>query len=315
MSGLKVISGQSPAFLGLADYVWVHQNKLHAKSRVIAVTKDDRGELVPDIQRWTTSVQDPDNPRSDLLTILSPCHYLPDPLRPQPCFITLSEVRDLKDEVVSDNHRAKLRDFIEKHERGRLMAWWGFGQEFQLVSPEGDAFPTRDLKVPREAFKIVERHLGACLDAGLQIHSTRWEDGRPWSFKVGYRQMPREIENDFDNPKEHALTVADHLWIARFLLEKVARESGWDVKWEVEGFTCRLYFSTAEMRHETHSTDVFLRWYENTFPKAQVEARYGDLNRVPRKAFLIDRGFPSQSDPYLVTLNLLTAIVTGKVNP
>ena len=64
---------------------------------------------------------------------------------------------------------------------------------------------------------VVEAHTRACLEAGLMIYGINAEvlPGQ-WEFQIGYRGLPEESADP--------LTVADHLWLARWLLWRIAEE-------------------------------------------------------------------------------------------
>jgi glutamine synthetase len=223
--------------------VWVSPSgTLVSKTRVIPIGVDANKEVVPVIERWTA--QTANEP-----ILLSPCHYLPDPLRPQPSFISLCEVRDKEDECPATNYRGKLRKLIERDQT----TWWGFRQEYGLIT---DPQQPENTATFRDWFAVAERHLGACMDAGLMIHSADLEGG---NFKVGVRGMPTSIDPDAPN----ALVIADHLWIARYLLKKVAREQG--LLPSYSGKRCTTFLSTATMRQQA-STGIDL---------AEILVRFG----------------------------------------
>jgi hypothetical protein len=108
MPSLKVIDGSSLRTLGLAEYLWVENGALRSKVRAIPVGENTDGP-VPILEAWNTH-DDQGQP-----VLLSPCHYLPDPLRPQPSYLVLCEVRDLRDVSLPTNTRSALR-FLERQE-------------------------------------------------------------------------------------------------------------------------------------------------------------------------------------------------------
>ena len=73
--------------------------------------------------------------------------------------------------------------------------------------------------------KLVEKHLEACLGAGLAIYGINAEvmPGQ-WEFQIGYRGL--------DSEEVDPLTMSDHLWVARYLLARVCEESGVSVSFE-----------------------------------------------------------------------------------
>lgn len=226
---LRVIKGGEAVGIGLADYFWLNPDGLQAKRKSILIGKSDKpDEFIPILDRWSYVNEEGET------IFLAPCHYLPDPLRPQPSYLCLCEVRDAADECVADNHRKNLRDALEGRRRSELV-WWGFEQSYALTETiENRAFDQR-------RFLVAERHVGACLDAGLLFHSAFFDlSYETWEFKVGVRRFPQ----DFDPYPPSALVVCDHLLIARYLMEKSAAEHGLQVEWGPMAF----FVSTAGLR-------------------------------------------------------------------
>ena len=153
---------------------------------------------------------------------------------------------------------AKIAKIYEGHE-----CWFGLEQEYTLMKykrpmgwplddeppPQGDYYCGNGagLVAGRE---IVSEHLNACLDAGLQICGTNAEGmlGQ-WEFQVGAL-----------GPVE----VSDQLWIARFLLQRIAEDYGVGVSYDAKpiegdwnGSGCHTNFSTKKMRAEGGITECY----------------------------------------------------------
>lgn len=228
---LRVIQGgvAANAAPGLIDYIWLDQEgNLRAKKRAIPIYKGsaaDAEQSIPEVKPWKDILGTGESARH---IHLSPCHYLPDPLRPQPSFLVLCETRELKGEETSFNYRAKVRKLLEHPKIAPLESWWGFVQWYGFER-EGVAKNQPDPFFERDAFMVAERHLGACLDAGLMIQSAKFDDpgSNIWNFKVGFREFPESLDPD----QPSALVATDHLIIARYLMEKIAREFGLRVTW------------------------------------------------------------------------------------
>lgn len=297
---LRVIKGgeHAPTQLGLADYVWVDPNgKLGVKTRAIAIADSGDGVAFPLIQRCTAMFPDPDHPRSDRQLILSPCNYLPDPLRPQPSYVTLCEVRNLDDEVVHWNQRAKLRDRSDDIAQEK----WGIRQRFRLTTGSEMTDPSPD------AYLVAERHLGACLDAGLLVHSARLDHPKGvWSFNVGDRGFPTEI----DPEKATALVVADHLWIARYLLDKVARERGLLVEYGSDdggAWPMEVFFSD----HWTRTSSHEVARIATRLSSCEHALWFRPHASAVRQGYecIEGGGHQATDDPYAVVLSVLDAII------
>ena len=119
------------------------------------------------------------------------------------------------------NTRARLSPVAEQY--AVQDSWYGIEQEYTFFKdgrPLG--FPERGFPAPQgfyycgvgsdEVFgrEIVERHLDACLDAGLKISGINAEvmPGQ-WEFQIG---------------PAGPLEVGDHMWIARWLLYRIAED-------------------------------------------------------------------------------------------
>ena len=291
MSHLQVVQGGQVMGMGIADYVWLDEDgDLEWKKKTILLAKDNKGQPVPLLERWTTST-DKEH------VILVPCHYLPDPTRQQPHFLVLCEVRDLDDIPLKTERRALLRKLqASKGEWGRL-TWFGFMQDYSL--------DTDDIKVKN---LVGERHFGACYESGIYIHSmTDWPGANISDFKVGYRHFPHDIDQDPAN----ALVVADHLFIARYLMHKVAAEHGTTVDWE--GLT--VYVTTPDLREpganqQAISKDLMEKLYPFTH-KGRDEEPEDLVSKVPdpvRGQVQCIRVVSDDSHPYTLAHDILDAL-------
>jgi glutamine synthetase len=183
---------------------------------------------------------------------------VPDPIRGGRNVLVLCEVLYSDGTPHETNTRARLRDVLDA---GAAAAepYFGFEQEYALVS-EGRplGFPADGYPAPQGPYycsvgadvafgrAIVEAHTKACLDAGLMLYGINGEvmPGQ-WEFQIGYRG------------KETAdpLIVADHLWLARWLLNRIAESQGVSasfdqkpVKGDWNGSGKHTNFSTKAMR-------------------------------------------------------------------
>lgn len=202
-----------PARIGLAEYVWSPATSrdspdLRSATRVIQVGTDDEGCDLPRLEEW--SVQE---------TRLAPCHYLPDPRRPQPAWLVLCEphlgARAL-------GARADLR---------RALAAGGRAIDthlsFRLIQPG----------LPGPA--LAERWLLDCVDSGIMVSGQEHVDDN-WVLTIGWRDFGEGIDPYEPGP----LVVADHVHLARHLLERAALETGFKVPdWQLE-----LIVTTGDLR-------------------------------------------------------------------
>ena len=155
--------------------------------------------------------------------VLRPVFVVPDPLRGPDDKLVMCEVELTDFTPHPTNTRAKLRAVVEKFadqepmfgieqeytffKDGRPLGWPAVGypapQGPYYCGVGGDKMPGRE---------IVELHTAACIDAGIGIEGTNAEVMMgQWEFQVGVLSP---------------LDVSDHLWVARWLLFRIAEDFG-----------------------------------------------------------------------------------------
>jgi glutamine synthetase len=218
-----------------AEYIWLDgatpTQRLRSKTRIVAFPENEPVTLAA-FPTWSfdgSSTYQAAGHDSDL--ILKPVNVVPDPLRGAGHFLVLCEVLDPGGTPHATNTRARLRRVLAagaaEHE-----PWLGFEQEYTLLrggTPLG--FPATGFPAPQGPYycsvgadvafgrPVVEAHTRACLEAGLMIYGVNAEvlPGQ-WEFQIGYRGLPEESADP--------LNVADHLWLARWLLWRVTEDQG-----------------------------------------------------------------------------------------
>ncbi len=216
-----------------AEYIWLDgatpTQRLRSKTRIVPFPENEPVTLEA-FPTWSfdgSSTYQAAGHDSDL--ILKPATCIPDPLRGAGDFLVLCEVLDSEDTPHATNTRARLGQVLAagaaEHE-----PWLGFEQEYTLLqgsTPLG--FPSTGLPAPQGPYycgvgadvafgrPVVEAHTRACIEAGLMIYGVNAEvlPGQ-WEFQIGYRGLPQESADP--------LTVGDHLWLARWLLYRIAED-------------------------------------------------------------------------------------------
>jgi glutamine synthetase len=184
---------------------------------------------------------------------LKPGAIFPDPFRRGKNKLVLCECWTHDDKPVESNRRHTCVDAMDKAKAE--IPWFGIEQEYSLLDQDKHPFgwPKNGFPGPQGPYycgvgadkvygrAIVEAHYKACMYSGVTISGTNAEvmPGQ-WEFQVG--------------PCE-GITMGDHLWIARYLLQRVAEDFGvivtFDPKpmpgdWNGAGAHCN--YSTEKMR-------------------------------------------------------------------
>lgn len=212
------------------EYIWIDgaqpTPQLRSKTRIFQFADKKVGLL--DIPEWSfdgSSTSQASGHNSDLL--LQPVNMVNDPLRGEGNYLVMCEVLNIDGTPHASNSRALLREVLEAG-AANDEPWFGFEQEYTLFQnnrPLG--WPESGYPAPQGPFycgvgsqqvfgrELVEAHKDACLEAGIMIYGINAEvmPGQ-WEFQIGYRNVAGESAD--------ALNVADHVWLARWLLHRMS---------------------------------------------------------------------------------------------
>ncbi len=329
-----------------AEYIWMDgaepTQKLRCKTKIVA-----DGELPPTWGFDGSSTNQAAGHASDC--VLKPVYICPDPVRGGNDKLVMCEVLLTDMTPHPTNTRAKLVEAAEKHKAHEM--WFGIEQEytfFEGIRPLG--WPDNGFPAPQfgyycgvgsdEVFgrDIVEEHLDACLRAGLKIAGINAEVmPAQWEFQVG---------------PSSPLEAADELWMARWLLYRIAENYGVSatlapkpVKGDWNGAGAHTNFSTRKMRdsieaceaaakalgeeHDNHIVHYGAGIEERLTGKHETcsykQFKYGVSDRgasvripwqvaVDGKGYIEDRRPCANMDPYVVC-RLITNTVCSRATP
>ncbi|MEO7394900.1 MAG: glutamine synthetase beta-grasp domain-containing protein [Chitinophagaceae bacterium] len=207
------------------EYIWLDGYKPIQSLR--SKTKIERGfsGKLEDCPIWCfdgSSTEQAPGGSSDCL--LKPVFIVPDPQRKNG-YLVMCEVLNSDGKAHESNGRATISDDDNDF-------WFGFEQEYFLWNPVIDkpiGFPEGGYPAPQGPYycsvgaknaygrHIVEEHLDACIDAGLNVEGINAEVATgQWEFQI-FAKGAKE--------------AGDQIWIARYLLERIGEKHGVSINW------------------------------------------------------------------------------------
>lgn len=251
---------------------------------------------------------------------------------------------DIDGRAIESNTRYEAQQFFAHTHVVNQEPWFGFEQEYILYDRETLrplGWPTHGLPEPQDKYycgvgsgkvfrrDIIDKHYLLCLKSGIKIGGTNAEvmPGQ-WEFQIGPCV---------------GIEAADHLWIARYILEMICEENNLIVSYEPKpykdfnGSGLHTNFSTTQMREKggykyilsviekmqsRHSHDIRyfgtndkrLTGKHETSSKDKFTFGVGDRSasvRIPSKVIQQDCGYiedrrpASDADIYLVMKTLI----------
>ena len=331
------------------EYIWLDGYKptqsLRSKTKIV---KDFSGKLA-DAPDWSfdgSSTEQAPGGSSDC--ILKPVFVVKDPQRING-YLVMCEVLSADGKPHASNGRALIEDDDNDF-------WFGFEQEYflwdtKINKPYG--FPAGGFPAPQGPYycsvgaynafgrNIVEEHLDACLEAGLNVEGINAEVATgQWEFQIF---------------SKGAKEAGDQIWVARYLLERIGEKYAVAINWHCKplgaldwnGSGMHANFSNTVLR-KGGSKEVFDKVCEafRPFVKEHI-AVYGADNdkrltgkhetasihdfsygvsdrgasiRIPVgvpvngwKGYLEDRRPNSAADPYKVAARIIKTVKSAKV--
>ncbi len=328
-----------------AEYIWIDgtapTHKLRSKTKILP----DGAEL----PLWGfdgSSTNQATGDKSDC--VLKPVADFPDPIRGGDNKLVMCEVMLVSGKAHPSNSRAAAARTAKKYKKHEAL--FGIEQEYTFMKngrPYG--FPPAGYPEPQGGYycgvgedeihgrDIVEAHMEACLQAGISISGINAEvmPGQ-WEFQVG---------------PCGPLEVADQLWVARWLLYRIAEDYKVAVtiepkpaKGDWNGAGAHTNFSTVEMREdggykhieaackalgkkaelhiENYGTGVEERLTGAHETQRHDQFSYGVSDRgasiripwqvaVDKKGYLEDRRPNANMDPYVVTRLMVDTVCSA----
>lgn len=235
----------------IADYVWIGGNQ-ELRSKVRVLNKPDTLTLdsFPDWNYDGSSTGQAIG--SDSEVIIKPNSFYKCPFRRGENVIVFCDTYLPNGEPHITNKRSWAKSVFDKDLE--LKPWYGLEQEYFLCDVKtGKPLGVGEKEIKQGQYycsagganafgrKIVDEHLEACLYSDLKISGINAEVAPgQWEFQIG---------------PAVGIEAGDHLWVARYLLEKITEKYGVyvdyapkPIKGDVNGSGCHCNFSTVEMR-------------------------------------------------------------------
>lgn len=247
------------------EYIWLDGTnptpQLRSKTRIVELSPTLKTtvlscpEKLPEWGFDGSSTGQADGHKSDV--ILRPVAVFQDPLRKDTdaAYLAMCETFNADGSPNSTNHRIGLREALSKGLYAE--AWVGFEQEYFLCKDDAPLGWVRSfsevgyfgrvleklaeqvidyvLPEPQGPFycgvgagkvagrDIAEKHLAACLKAGIGITGINSEVAiGQWEFQVFHQNL---------------MVAGDHLWVARWLLHRIAEDHGVSVNLHPKPFS------------------------------------------------------------------------------
>jgi glutamine synthetase len=353
------------------EYIWLdgsNPQQLRSKTKISEVIDSTNPEDYP---IWSFDGSSTNQAKSgkgkNTDCLLKPVFVTNDPFRSQMDRLVLCEVLDPEGNPHKTNHRRKLQKMIEElglvenpsgYANKSELPWFGWEQEYTLTHkpempfgegiglplgfksgtfgqprPQGDYYCGigADTVVGRE---IVEEHMNMCMQIGLEFSGINAEVllGQ-WEFQIG---------------PVTALNGSDQLWIARYILQRVAERHNVNVslhpkpiEGDWNGTGCHVNFSSKEMRQEGGFEiikETMSKLEENHMAHIEVYGLHNEKRltgahetsgihefsfgystrdtsiRIPAQAIIEGKGYfedrrpASNCDPYLVSERMLKTV-------
>jgi glutamine synthetase len=264
------------------EYIWLDGYKPTQSLRSKTKIENDFSGKLEDCGMWSfdgSSTEQAPGGSSDCL--LKPVYIIPDPQRKNG-FLVMCEVLNADGTPHESNGRATIEDDDNDF-------WFGFEQEYFLWDIETNkplGFPVNGYPAPQGPYycsvgaknaygrDIIEEHLDACLEAGLNVEGINAEVAAgQWEFQIF---------------SKGAKEAGDQIWLGRYLLERIGEKYGVAINWHPKplgaldwnGSGMHANFSNSALR-TAGSKEVFDKVCESFRPvvKEHIEV-YGADNHL-----------------------------------
>jgi len=223
-------------------------------------------------------------PGHDSEVILQPRAIFRDPFRRGNNILVMCDCYEPNGKPIPSNARAACREVMDR--AANEEPWFGVEQEYTMFTTEKWplGWPKNGYPGPQGPYycsagadvsfgrAVVEAHYRACLYAGIKIAGCNGEvmPGQ-WEFQIGIC---------------HGIEIGDHLWISRYLLNRVGEELGIVISFDPKpipgdwnGAGCHTNYSTKATRAAGTGFEAVLAQIEKLKAKHDEHIKvYGEGN-------------------------------------
>jgi len=243
-------------------YVWIDGSGqcLRCKTKTVYTEPKEASDL-PIWNFDGSSTNQAEGHNSDVY--LHPEALFHDPFRGKPHKMVLCSTYGHDGKATSTNYRKTCKEAMDMDQVKAARPWFGLEQEYTLLAADKNplGWPKMGYPGPQGPYycgvgtgkvfgrEVMESHYRACLYAGIKIAGENAEVmPSQWEFQIG--------------PCE-GIEMGDHLWMARFVLERVAEDYNVCVSFDPKpipgdwnGAGCHTNYSTAAMREEGGMAEI-----------------------------------------------------------
>ena len=234
----------------IVEYIWIdNKQELRSKTRVLYI---DLIKSIYDIPNWNydgSSTLQASGEDSEI--IIKPRAMFKDPFRKGIHKLVLCDTYTPQDKPLKKNYRHWAKNLFDQ--KLEEEPWFGLEQEYFIIDPKtSKPLGYDDNKKqgqfycsvgPENAFgrQLAEEHLELCINAGIKISGINAEVAPgQWEFQIG---------------PCIGIEQGDHLWVARYILQKVSECYDVIINFEAKplkgdwnGSGCHANYSTKNMR-------------------------------------------------------------------
>jgi glutamine synthetase len=260
----------------IVEYIWIGgKGELRSKTRVLDM---ETTPVVMSLPHWNydgSSTEQVVEGSSNTEVVIKPRVVMKNPLS-SGTFLALCDTYNIDCVTpIATNTRFAAVEAFRKHPENE--PWFGLEQEYFMyksgwpsLTDQGRYYCGTSLSNVER--KIAEEHLTACLDIGIKLSGINAEVAPyQWEFQVGPCV---------------GIEAGDHMYLARFLLERIAEKYDVRISYEpkpsqlLNGSGCHTNFSTRKIREPGGLEEIYKCMERLAKTHAEHLECYGNGNRA-----------------------------------